>query len=62
MSDPIENDDDYKEKHNHWSRFAHRIEKRLVGGRNREYLQCICILDGLIFHEVEVKEEKPNDN
>lgn len=50
-----------KEEHSHWSKYHSRVVRILFGSSafddTEEYLQLICELDGVIFHEVEVKRE-----
>lgn len=55
-----------KHEHSHWDRYYTRtieigVTDYLEGGisvqSTKEYLQCICIEDGIIFNEVEVTRE-----
>jgi hypothetical protein len=45
--------------HNHWNKYIHRIKKVIVGETGLiEILQLICIDDGIIFHEVKIRERE----
>jgi len=48
-------------EHSHWDRYHVRIRGRIMYGKEapmkEEILQCICIDDGVIFHETVIKSE-----
>ena len=47
-----------KGEHNHWNKYLPRIVEKMEGNLDIQigvdYLQLICIKDGVIFHEVKV--------